>query len=149
MKLRRIFNLGFKVIYFVLKGKMSQVQLFQQIFSLYSLIISYVKPSTPELQLALKTLKGLYNQYDCIKTSVYTLIVNNMKENWEKYSSYISSEMNISNIFSIITDNLKDNEYAMINIERLKPLASVPLDKLFINKVKRIFKNIEIIIFKD
>lgn len=124
-----------------------QIQLFQQIFSLYSLINSYVKPTTPELQQALKTLKGLYNQYDCIKNVAYPLILQGLRSNWGKYSQMLElSSINIAEIFGIISDQLGDNDVALKNIAKLKPLASVELDVVFVNKVKKILRNIEKIV---
>lgn len=120
-----------------------KLQLFQQIYSLYNNVILYVKPTTPELQIAIKTLKGLYNQYDVIKDLAYSTILNGIKNNWNKYNYILSSEnINITDIFSIITDQLKDNETAMNNIAKLQPLSSVYIDADFIAKVKKIVNNI-------
>ena len=121
-----------------------QILLFQQIFSLYSLINSYVKPTTPELQQALKTLKGLYNQYDCIKTTAYPIIVKGLQNNWKKYANMLNNPtINVAEIFSILSDQLEDNDTAMNNIAKLKPLTSVNIDDVFVNKVKKIIRNIE------
>lgn len=120
-----------------------QLQLYQQIFSLYSLVKSYVKPTTPELQIAIKTLTGLYNQYDSIKDIAYKAIVKGIRTNWSKYNYILTAPtVNITDIFSIITDNLKNNEVAMNNLSKLQPLANVSLDDIFINKVKKIINNI-------
>lgn len=120
-----------------------KLQLFQQIFSLYNNVILYVKPNTTELQIAIKTLKGLYNQYDVVKDLAYHTIVSEIRENWNKYSYIISSNnINITDIFSIVTDQLKDNQIAMSNIEKLKPLSTVKLDDAFTNKIKKIVLNI-------
>ena len=120
-----------------------QLQLYQQIYSLYSLVNMSVKPTTPELQTALKTLKGLYNQYDAIKDIAYKTIVKGIQNNWNKYKYILDSNtVNITDVFSIITDNLKDNATAMMNISKLQPLASVKLDQTTINKVKKIVTNI-------
>lgn len=120
-----------------------KLQLFQQIYSLYNNVILYVKPTTPELQTAIKTLKGLYNQYDVIKDLAYSTILIGIKNNWNKYNYILSSEnINITDIFSIITDQLKDNETAMNNIAKLQPLSSVYLDADFITKIKKIVNNI-------
>lgn len=102
-----------------------------------------VKPTTPKLQTALKTLKGLYNQYDAIKDIAYKTIVKGIQNNWNKYTYILDSPtVNITDVFSIITDNLKNNETAMMNISKLQPLASVELDHTTINKVKKIVTNI-------
>lgn len=120
-----------------------QLQLYQQIYSLYSLVNMTVKPTTPDLQVALKTLKGLYNQYDAIKDIAYKTIVAGIQNNWNKYTYILDSPtVNITDVFSIITDNLKDNETAMMNITKLQPLATVKLDSNTINKVKKIVTNI-------
>lgn len=120
-----------------------QLQLYQQIYSLYSIVNMSVKPTTPELQTALKTLKGLYNQYDAIKDIAYKTIVKGIQNNWNKYTYILDSPtVNITDVFSIITDNLKNNETAMMNITKLQPLASVELDHTTINKVKKIVTNI-------
>ena len=120
-----------------------QLQLYQQIYSLYSLVNMTVKPTTPDLQMALKTLKGLYNQYDAIKDIAYKTIVAGIQNNWNKYTYILDSPtINITDVFSIITDNLKDNETAMMNITKLQPLATVKLDSNTINKVKKIVTNI-------
>ena len=102
-----------------------------------------VKPTTPDLQVALKTLKGLYNQYDAIKDIAYKTIVAGIQNNWNKYTYILDSPtVNITDVFSIITDNLKNNETAMMNITKLRPLATVKLDSNTINKVKKIVTNI-------
>lgn len=102
-----------------------------------------VKPTTPDLQVALKTLKGLYNQYDAIKDIAYKTIVTEIQNNWNKYTYILDSPtVNITDVFSIITDNLKNNETAMMNITKLQPLATVKLDSNTINKVKKIVTNI-------
>jgi len=102
-----------------------------------------VKPTTPELQVALKTLKGLYNQYDAVKDIAYKSIIKGIQDNWDKYRYILdASSVNITDVFSIVTDNLKDNETAMMNISKLQPLATVKLDQTTINKVKKIITNI-------
>ena len=124
-----------------------QLQLYQQIFSLYNLVKSYIKPTTPELQIALKTLTGLYNQYDIIKDIAYKAILKGLQSNWHKYNYLINEPtINITDIFSIITDRLKDDEVSMNNIKKLQPLSKIPLDDIFVNKVKKIVNNIEKII---
>ena len=102
-----------------------------------------VKPTTPELQVALKTLKGLYNQYDAVKDIAYKSIIKGIQDNWDKYRYILDApSVNITDVFSIVTDNLKDNETAMMNITKLQPLATVELDQITINKVKKIITNI-------
>lgn len=120
-----------------------QLQFYQQVYSLYSLVNMSVKPTTPELQVALKTLKGLYNQYDAVKDIAYKSIIKGIQDNWDKYRYILdASSVNITDVFSIVTDNLKDNETAMMNISKLQPLATVKLDQTTINKVKKIITNI-------
>lgn len=120
-----------------------QLQFYQQVYSLYSLVNMSVKPTTPELQVALKTLKGLYNQYDAVKDIAYKSIIKGIQDNWDKYRYILDSpSVNITDVFSIVTDNLKDNETAMMNISKLQPLATVKLDQTTINKVKKIVTNI-------
>ena len=95
------------------------------------------------MQIAIKTLKGLYNQYDVIKDLAYSTILIGKKNNWNKYNYILSSEnINITDIFSIITDQLKDNETAMNNIAKLQPLSNVYLDAEFVTKIKKIVNNI-------
>lgn len=128
---------------------MNKENLFREIFSLYSLINKQIdeytsvnKENIIEIKEAQKTLRGLYNQYDCIKTNVYSIIVTGIKSNWSKYSSLLDKdEINIKEIFSIISDNL-NNQKADRNISKLEVLSVIPLNKNFINKVKKIFKNI-------
>lgn len=120
-----------------------QLQFYQQVYSLYSLVNMSVKPTTPELQVALKTLKGLYNQYDAVKDIAYKSIIKGIQDNWDKYRYILDApSVNITDVFSIVTDNLKDNETAMMNITKLQPLATVELDQITINKVKKIITNI-------
>ena len=120
-----------------------QLQFYQQVYSLYSLVNMSVKPTTPELQVALKTLKGLYNQYDAVKDIAYKSIIKGIQDNWDKYRYILdASSVNITDVFSIVTDNLKDNETAMMNITKLQSLATVELDQTTINKVKKIITNI-------
>ena len=120
-----------------------QLQFYQQVYSLYSLVNMSVKPTTPDLQVALKTLKGLYNQYDAVKDVAYKSIIKGIQDNWDKYKYILDApSVNITDVFSIVTDNLKDNETAMMNITKLQPLASVKLDQTTINKVKKIVTNI-------
>lgn len=120
-----------------------QLQFYQQVYSLYSLVNMSVKPTTPELQVALKTLKGLYNQYDAVKDIAYKSIIKGIQDNWDKYRYILDvPSVNITDVFSIVTDNLKDNETAMMNISKLQPLATVKLDQTIINKVKKIITNI-------
>ena len=120
-----------------------QLQFYQQVYSLYSLVNMSVKPTTPELQVALKTLKGLYNQYDAVKDVAYKSIIKGIQDNWDKYKYILDApSVNITDVFSIVTDNLKDNETAMMNITKLQPLATVKLDQTTINKVKKIITNI-------
>lgn len=120
-----------------------QLQFYQQVYSLYSLVNMSVKPTTPELQVALKTLKGLYNQYDAVKDIAYKSIIKGIQDNWDKYRYILdASSVNITDVFSIVTDNLKDNETAMMNLSKLQPLATVKLDQITINKVKKIITNI-------
>lgn len=120
-----------------------QLQFYQQVYSLYSLVNMSVKPTTPELQVALKTLKGLYNQYDAVKDIAYKSIIKGIQDNWDKYRYILDApSVNITDVFSIVTDNLKDNETAMMNISKLQPLATVKLDQTIINKVKKIITNI-------
>lgn len=120
-----------------------QLQFYQQVYSLYSLVNMSVKPTTPDLQVALKTLKGLYNQYDAVKDVAYKSIIKGIQDNWDKYKYILDSpSVNITDVFSIVTDNLKDNETAMMNITKLQPLATVKLDQTTINKVKKIITNI-------
>lgn len=120
-----------------------QLQFYQQVYSLYSLVNMSVKPTTPELQVALKTLKGLYNQYDAVKDIAYKSIIKGIQDNWDKYRYILDApSVNITDVFSIVTDNLKDNETAMMNITKLQPLATVELDQTIINKVKKIITNI-------
>lgn len=120
-----------------------QLQFYQQVYSLYSLVNMSVKPTTPELQVALKTLKGLYNQYDAVKDIAYKSIIKSIQDNWDKYRYILDApSVNITDVFSIVTDNLKDNETAMMNITKLQPLATVELDQTIINKVKKIITNI-------
>lgn len=128
---------------------MNKENLFREIFSLYSLINKQIdeytsvnKENIIEIKEAQKTLRGLYNQYDCIKTNVYSIIVTGIKSNWSKYSSLLDKdEINIKEIFSIISDNL-NNQNADRNISKLEVLSIIPLNNNFISKVKRIFKNI-------
>lgn len=123
-----------------------QLQFYQQVYSLYSLVNMSVKPTTPELQVALKTLKGLYNQYDAVKDIAYKSIIKGIQVNWDKYRYILDApSVNITDVFSIVTDNLKDNETAMMNISKLQPLAIVKLDQTTINKVKKIVTNIGIL----
>lgn len=120
-----------------------QLQFYQQVYSLYSLVNMSVKPTTPELQVALKTLKGLYNQYDAVKDIAYKSIIKGIQDNWDKYRYILDApSVNITDVFSIVTDNLKDNETAMMNITKLQSLATVKLDQTTINKVKKIITNI-------
>lgn len=120
-----------------------QLQFYQQVYSLYSLVNMSVKPTTPELQVALKTLKGLYNQYDAVKDIAYKSIIKGIQDNWDKYRYILDApSVNITDVFSIVTDNLKDNETAMMNITKLQSLATVKLDQITINKVKKIITNI-------
>lgn len=120
-----------------------QLQFYQQVYSLYSLVNMSVKPTTPDLQVALKTLKGLYNQYDAVKDVAYKSIIKGIQDNWDKYRYILDApSVNITDVFSIVTDNLKDNETAMMNITKLQPLATVKLDQTTINKVKKIITNI-------
>lgn len=120
-----------------------QLQFYQQVYSLYSLVNMSVKPTTPELQVALKTLKGLYNQYDAVKDIAYKSIIKGIQDNWDKYRYILDApSVDITDVFSIVTDNLKDNETAMMNITKLQPLATVELDQTIINKVKKIITNI-------
>lgn len=120
-----------------------QLQFYQQVYSLYSLVNMTVKPTTPDLQVALKTLKGLYNQYDAVKDVAYKSIIKGIQDNWDKYKYILDAHpVNLVDVFSIITYNLKDNETAMINISKLQPLAYVELDQTTINKVKKIVTNI-------
>lgn len=120
-----------------------QLQFYQQVYSLYSLVNMSVKPTTPELQVALKTLKGLYNQYDAVKDIAYKSIIKGIQDNWDKYRYILDApSVNITDVFSIVTDNLKDNETAMMNITKLQSLATVELDQTIINKVKKIITNI-------
>ena len=120
-----------------------QLQFYQQVYSLYSLVNMSVKPTTPELQVALKTLKGLYNQYDAIKDIAYKSIIKGIQDNWNKYKYILDTpSVNLVDVFSIITNSLKDNETAMKNISKLQPLASVELDVNTVNKVKKIVMNI-------
>lgn len=120
-----------------------QLQFYQQVYSLYSLVNMSVKPTTPDLQVALKTLKGLYNQYDAVKDVAYKSIIKGIQDNWDKYKYILDApSVNITDVFSIVTDNLKDNETAMMNITKLQPLATVKLDQTTINKVKKIITNI-------
>lgn len=128
---------------------MSQkLQLFQQIFSLYNSIVNYVKVDTPDIQIAIKTLKGLYNQYDSVKDIAYQKIVDGIKTNWPKYSHMLNNNIiNIKDIFSIITDQLdKNNKTAMLNMAKLQPLSKIVLDSNMTNKVKKIINNIGIIV---
>lgn len=132
---------------------MNKENLFREIFSLYSLINKQIdeytsvnKENIIEIKEAQKTLRGLYNQYDCIKTNVYSIIVTGIKSNWSKYSSLLDKdEINIKEIFSIISDNL-NNQNADRNISKLEVLSIIPLNKNFISKVKKIFKNIIFIV---
>lgn len=134
---------------------MNKENLFREIFSLYSLINKQIdeytsvnKENIIEIKEAQKTLRGLYNQYDCIKTNVYSIIVTGIKSNWSKYSSLLDKdEINIKEIFSIISDNL-NNQNADRNISKLEVLSIIPLNKNFISKVKKIFKNIIFIVNK-
>lgn len=120
-----------------------QLQFYQQVYSLYSLVNMSVKPTTPDLQVALKTLKGLYNQYDAVKDVAYKSIIKGIQDNWDKYKYILDApSVNITDVFSIVTDNLKDNETAMMNITKLQSLATVKLDQTTINKVKKIITNI-------
>lgn len=120
-----------------------QLQFYQQVYSLYSLVNMSVKPTTPDLQVALKTLKGLYNQYDAVKDVAYKSIIKGIQDNWDKYKYILDApSVNITDVFSIVTDNLKDNETAMMNLSKLQPLATVKLDQTTINKVKKIITNI-------
>lgn len=120
-----------------------QLQFYQQVYSLYSLVNMTVKPTTPDLQVALKTLKGLYNQYDAVKDIAYKSIIKGIQDNWDKYKYILDTHLvNLVDVFSIITDNLKDNETAMMNLSKLQPLATVKLDQTTINKVKKIITNI-------
>lgn len=128
---------------------MNKENLFREIYSLYSLINKQIdeytsvnKENIIEIKEAQKTLRGLYNQYDCIKTNVYSIIVTGIKKNWSKYSSFLDKdEINIKEIFSIISDNL-NNQNVDRNISKLEVLSVIPLNNIFINKVKKIFKNI-------
>lgn len=132
---------------------MNKEKLFREIYSLYSLINKQIdeytsvnKENIIEIKEAQKTLRGLYNQYDCIKTNVYSIIVTGIKNNWSKYSSFLDKdEINIKEIFSIISDNL-NNQNVDRNISKLEVLSIIPLNNIFINKVKKIFKNIIYII---
>lgn len=120
-----------------------QLQFYQQVYSLYSLVNMTVKPTTPDLQVALKTLKGLYNQYDAVKDIAYKSIIKGIQDNWDKYRYILDTHLvNLVDVFSIITHNLKDNETAMMNLSKLQPLATVELDQTTINKVKKIITNI-------
>ena len=128
---------------------MNKENLFREIYSLYSLINKQIdaytsvnKENIIEIKEAQKTLRGLYNQYDCIKTNVYSIIVTGIKKNWSKYSSFLDKdEINIKEIFSIISDNL-NNQNVDRNISKLEILSVIPLNNIFITKVKKIFKNI-------
>lgn len=123
-----------------------QLQFYQQVYSLYSLVNMSVKPTTPELQVALKTLKGLYNQYDAVKDIAYKTIIKGIQDNWNKYKYILDAQsINLVDVFSIITNALKNNETAMMNISKLQPLASVQLDVNTVNKVKKIITNIGIL----
>lgn len=123
-----------------------QLQFYQQVYSLYSLVNMSVKPTTPELQVALKTLKGLYNQYDAVKDIAYKTIIKGIQDNWNKYKYILDAQsINLVDVFSIITNALKNNETAMMNISKLQPLASVQLDANTVNKVKKIITNIGIL----
>ncbi|MBR2022310.1 MAG: hypothetical protein IJ997_01325, partial [Mycoplasmataceae bacterium] len=73
---------------------MNKENLFREIYSLYSLINKQIdaytsvnKENIIEIKEAQKTLRGLYNQYDCIKTNVYSIIVTGI--NWRSCSTGI------------------------------------------------------------
>ena len=132
---------------------MSKEKLFREFFSLYTLINKEIdkyiinnKNNINEIKEAQKILKGLYNQYDCIKNNVYSIIINGIKNNYTKYSSLLTREtITISEIFSIISDNLKDHKTAYNNIQKIEVLSVINIDNIFINKVKKILNNIILI----
>ena len=78
---------------------MNKENLFREIFSLYSLINKQIdeytsvnKNNINEIKEAQKTLRGLYNQYDCVKTNIYPIIVTGLKNNIPKYSQMLEKE---------------------------------------------------------
>lgn len=132
---------------------MNKENLFREIFSLYSLInkqidnYTSVNKNNTEIKEAQKILRGLYNQYDCIKTNIYSIIVTGLKNNIPKYSQMLEQEnITLDEVFNIITDNLKNNQDAIKQIKKLEILSTIPINNIFINKVKKIIKNIIIII---
>lgn len=132
---------------------MNKENLFREIFSLYSLInkqidnYTSVNKNNIEIKEAQKILRGLYNQYDCIKTNIYSIIVTGLKNNIPKYSQMLEKEnITLDEVFNIISDNLKNNQDAIKQIKKLEILSTIPINNIFINKVKKIIKNIIIII---
>ena len=133
---------------------MNKENLFREIFSLYSLINKQIdeytsvnKNNINEIKEAQKTLRGLYNQYDCVKTNIYPIIVTGLKNNIPKYSQMLEKEnITLREVFNILSDNLKNNKDATNHIKKLEILSIIPINNIFINKVKKIIKNIRIII---
>ena len=133
---------------------MNKENLFREIFSLYSLINKQIdeytsvnKNNINEIKEAQKTLRGLYNQYDCVKTNIYPIIVTGLKNNIPKYSQMLEKEnITLREVFNILSDNLKNNKDATNHIKKLEILSIIPINNIFINKVKKIIKNIKIIL---
>ena len=131
---------------------MNKENLFREIFSLYSLINKQIdeytsvnKNNINEIKEAQKTLRGLYNQYDCVKTNIYPIIVTGLKNNIPKYSQMLEKEnITLREVFNILSDNLKNNKDATNHIKKLEILSIIPINNIFINKVKKIIKNIKI-----
>ena len=133
---------------------MNKENLFREIFSLYSLINKQIdeytsvnKNNINEIKEAQKTLRGLYNQYDCVKTNIYPIIVTGLKNNIPKYSQMLEKEnITLREVFNILSDNLKNNKDATNHIKKLEILSIIPINNIFINKVKKIIKIIKIIL---
>ena len=64
-----------------------------------------------------------------------------------KLSQMLEKEnITLREVFNILSDNLKNNKDATNHIKKLEILSIIPINNIFINKVKKIIKNIKIII---
>lgn len=126
-----------------------RIQLFQSIYSLYSLACKEISDhiNEPGVAEAYRALRGMYVQYDTFKDSIAPKIEKKIKEYCDKYNhTMITDDFTIAKLFEIITDNLKNNATAMNNIAKLQPLKSIHLSKNGLTKAKQIINNIEIIV---
>ena len=123
----------------------NDIQLFQQIFVLYRTICTTIEQQEYDPG-AYKVLRGLYNQYDCMKSSLVGKIKQAICNNWSQYDHLLNnSSVTIMDIFSIITDRLKNNPIAMVNINKLRHLENIKISDETYNLVRQIVRNIGIL----